>query len=51
MWLCLPVIWVALFVCLVGAVLIALSFTVRDKAAKTQKPVASPPAAPPRAEA
>ena len=46
-----PVIWVALFVCLVGVVFIALSFTVRDKAGKTQKPVPSVPAAPPKTEA
>jgi hypothetical protein len=46
-----PVIWVALFVCLVGVVLIALSFSVRDKARKTQAPVPSAPAAPPKTEA
>jgi hypothetical protein len=46
-----PVIWVALFVCLVGVVFIALSFTVRDKAEKTQRPVPSAPAAPPKIEA
>jgi hypothetical protein len=42
---------VALFVCLIGIVFIALSFTVRDKAAKTQKPVPTAPPAPPKTEA
>ena len=46
-----PVIWVALFVCLVGVVFIALSFTVRDKAGKAEKPVSSTPPAPPKIEA
>jgi len=45
-----PVVWVALFVCLVGVVFIAVSFSVRDKAQKTQKPVPSSPVAPPRAQ-
>jgi hypothetical protein len=46
-----PVIWVALFVCLVGVVLIALSFSVRDRSGKTQKPVPASPVAPPKAQA
>jgi hypothetical protein len=46
-----PVVWVALFVCLVGVVFIVLSFSVRDRADKTQKPVPSSPVAPPKTEA
>lgn len=46
-----PVVWVALFVCLVGAVLIALSFSMRESAKKTLTPVPSSPAAPPKTEA
>jgi hypothetical protein len=46
-----PVIWVALFVCLVGVVLIALSFSVRSKGERTAKPAASSPAVPPKPEA
>jgi len=46
-----PVVWVALFVCLVGVVLIVLSFSSRNKAGKTQKPVVASPAAPPKTEA
>jgi hypothetical protein len=46
-----PVVWVALFVCLVGAVLIALSFSVRDRASRMQKPVPPAPASPPKPEA
>jgi hypothetical protein len=36
-----PVVWVALFVCLVGVVFIAVSFSVRDKASKPQNPAAA----------
>jgi hypothetical protein len=46
-----PVIWVSLFVCLVGAVLIALSFSVGRKGEKAAKPAASTPAVPPKPEA
>jgi len=46
-----PVIWVALFVCLVGVVFIALSFTVREKVGKAEKSVSSTPPAPPKIEA
>jgi hypothetical protein len=46
-----PVVWVALFVCLVGVVFIAVSFSVRDKAPKTQTPAVSSPAAPPKPKA
>jgi hypothetical protein len=46
-----PVTWVALFVCLVGVVFIAVSFSVRDKARKTQQPIPSTPVAPPKAQA
>jgi hypothetical protein len=47
-----PVVWVAAIVCVAGAVLYALSFTVRNNAQKAQTPV-SPPAAstaPPKTE-
>jgi len=43
-----PVIWVALFVCLVGAVLIGLSFSVRRGKERTAKPAGSSPAVPPK---
>lgn len=39
-----PVVWVAAMVCVVGVVLYALSFTVRDNARKARKPVSRPPA-------
>lgn len=45
-----PVVWVAAIVCVVGAVLYALSFTVRDKASQIQKPVPPPPASSPSAK-
>ena len=47
-----PVVWIAALVCVAGAVLYALSFTVRDKKATSQKPVSPPPAptAPPTTE-
>jgi hypothetical protein len=47
-----PVVWVAAIVCVVGAVLYALSFTVRDKAPVAQQPASSPPppAVPPKTE-
>lgn len=43
-----PVIGVALIVGVVGIVLYALSFSVRDNARKAQQPVSSSPAAPPK---
>ncbi len=46
-----PVVWVAGIVCVAGVVFYALSFTVRDKAATSPKPVSSPPpAVPPQSE-
>jgi hypothetical protein len=47
-----PVVWVAALVCVTGAVLYALSFTVRDRSRKAQKPVSPPPApvVPPKSE-
>jgi hypothetical protein len=47
-----PVVWVALFVCLVGVVFIVVSFSVRDKASKPQQPARATPApvAPPKTE-
>jgi hypothetical protein len=46
-----PVVWVAAIVCVAGAVLYALSFSVRDSAGKTQTPVSPSPAVPPKTEA
>ncbi|HUU38120.1 MAG TPA: hypothetical protein VMW46_07950 [Candidatus Desulfaltia sp.] len=47
-----PVVWVSAMVCVVGVVLYALSFTVRDNARKARKPVSPPPApaVPPKTE-
>jgi hypothetical protein len=47
-----PVVWIAAIVCVVGVVLYALSFTVRDKAPTTQKPASTSPTptAPPKVE-
>ncbi len=48
-----PVVWIAALVCVAGAVLYALSFTVRDKRAGSNRPASPPPApqAPPKPEA
>lgn len=47
-----PVVWVAAMTCVVGVVLYALSFSVRDNARKAQKPISPPaaPAVPPKTE-
>jgi hypothetical protein len=46
-----PVVGVAIIICVVGIVIYALSFSVRDQARKAPKPVSSPPAVPPKIEA